>query len=147
MTRLDRFKPASNLVFRSLFSFIFVVSGLGHFLRQEQMGERLLSSPGAGLATAVAPAPLLISATGVVLVLGGLALLLGFGSRFAALALLGALLPITFTLHVGPGAEHIGPLFKNVALVGGLVHFLVNGPGAYSLERRRTPTRTLEGGT
>lgn len=145
MERLDRLKPASDLVFRSLFSLIFVVSGLGHFFRQEHMVERLLNSPGAGLATAVAPASLLISATGALLVLGGLALLVGIGSRFAALALLGALLPITFTVHIGPGPEHIGPLFKNLALIGGLVHFLVHGAGAYSIERRGALTDSQVG--
>ena len=144
--RLDGLKPAADLVFRSFFSLIFVVSGLGHFFRQEHMVEHLLSAPGASLATAVAPAPLLISATGVVLVLGGLALLVGVGSRFAALALLGALVPITFTVHVGPGSEHIGPLFKNVALLGGLVHFLVHGPGAYSIDRARALRGSPVGG-
>lgn len=145
--RLAGFEPAADLVFRGLFSLIFVVSGVGHFLRHEHMVERLLDSPGAALATAVAPASLLISATGVVLVLGGLALLVGWGSRFAALALLGALLPITFTVHIGPGSEHIGPLFKNVALIGGLVHFLVRGAGAYSVERARAPANAGVGAT
>ena len=133
----ERLAPASDLVFRALFSLIFVVAGVGHFAQQETMVERLLAAPGAELATAVAPAPLLIAATGVVLIVGGVALLLGVATRWAAIALIAALVPITASVHVGAGIGHVGPLFKNVALLGGLVHFAVRGPGAWSLAARR----------
>jgi putative oxidoreductase len=51
-----------------------------------------------------------------------------------ALAL--TLIPITVTTHLGnPG--HVGPLFKNVALFGGLIHFAVRAAGAYALDGKR----------
>ena len=63
---------------------------------------------------------------------GGLALALGWWARPAAWGLFAILIPITITTHVGdPG--HVGPLFKNVALMGGLIHFGVRGPGAFAL--------------
>jgi len=126
---------ASDLAFRSLFSSIFLVAGLGHFVQRDRMVERLLAAPLGHLAQAVAPAPLLITLTGIVLVVAGLGLLLGLQARLCALALAAVLVPITVTVHVGDPA-HVGPLFKNVALLGGLLHFAARGAGAFSLEAR-----------
>ena len=67
------------------------------------------------------------------LVAGGLCLLVGFQTRLAALALGAVLIPISVIVHLAPGPEHVGPLFKNIALLGGLLHFAVRGPGACSL--------------
>lgn len=128
-----RTTPATDLTFRVLFTAIFVVAGLGHLLRPAAMVERLLAAPLAPLATAVAPAPVLIALTGVVLLLGGTALLLGFWTRGAALALIVVLVPITVVVDLGD-PQQIGPLFKNVALLGGLIHFLADGPGACALD-------------
>lgn len=50
-------------------------------------------------------------------------------TRLAALALFVTLVPITLSIHIAPG--HVGPLLKNVAILGGLVHFMVRGPGGY----------------
>ena len=78
-----RFSPdlehASDVVFRGLFSGIFFIAGIGHFGQNDAMVQRLLDAPLSDLATALAPAPLLVYAAGVVLILGGLALLLGRG--------------------------------------------------------------------
>ena len=128
--------PLSDFVFRGLFSLIFLIAGLGHFVQADVMIQRLVDGPLGGVATSIAPAPLLISVTGVVLVAAGLLLLLGFKARIAALALMAVLIPITGTVHLAPGPEHMGPLFKNVALMGGLLHFIVRGAGAFSLDRR-----------
>lgn len=45
------------------------------------------------------------------------------------------LIPITVVADIGGGAATMGPLFKNIALLGGLVHFAVRGPGAFALDR------------
>ena len=96
------------------------------------------------LATSVAPASVLILLTGVILVPAGLALLLEFWTRPAAVLLLIVLVPITITVDLG-NPKNMGPLFKNVALFGGLIHFAVKGAGAYALDnlRRRDRIRFL----
>jgi putative oxidoreductase len=130
---LERFGPASDVVFRVLFSLIFIVAGAGHFFQRDVMLARLDAAPLGHLARLFGPPELLMLASGAALVVGGLALALGVLTRAAALGLFATLIPITLTTHVGD-PDHIGPLFKNVALLGGLVHFAIRGPGAGALD-------------
>lgn len=109
-----------------MFSGIFVVAGLQHLFRPGAVTAHLLRSPaGVAIASIGSVAPL-IAASGVVLAAGGVALLLGFRTRLAAIVLALTLVPITLAVQVGP--ETLGPLFKNIALLGGLVHFATKVP-------------------
>jgi len=130
----------SEAVFRCLTSLIFLVSGVGHLVRPEVFVERLEAAPLGFLATAIAPADLLIVLSGLVLLAGGLGLLLGFATRLAALALILVLVPITITTHVG-SASSVGPLLKNVAILGGLVFFAAHGARVFGLDARRESKR------
>lgn len=120
--------------FRMLASLIFVVAGFGHLVRPESIAGRLEASTLGATIASIAPASLLVVATGVVLLVAGLLLLLGLGTRWAALALLAALVPITISVQLEPG--QLGPLFKNVALFGMLLHFANGGSThhAFSLD-------------
>jgi len=54
-------------------------------------------------------------------------------TRLSSVALFVTLASITITMHLAPG--HAGPLFKNIAILGALVHFVFNGSGAFAIDR------------
>lgn len=129
----------ADLAFRILFSLIFIVAGAGHFAQHEAMLDRLRQSPWFELVSALGSPSAMLYASGATLLVGGLALLLGYRTRLAALVLLATLVPITVSVHLAPG--HVGPLFKNIALMGGLLHFAAHGSGAPSPGARRPRAR------
>lgn len=115
-------RPLPELFFRIATSLIFIVGGLGHLVRPDAMIARMLEAPlGLRLAELVPVRPLMLLSGGV-LIAAGVALAAGYRTRHAALALIAVLVPLTVTAHLGHGDDP-GPLLKNVALLGSLVHF------------------------
>lgn len=140
----------SFLVLRSMASFIFIVAGISHLLKTSGAAARLEKAPFAYLATWIAPAETLIILSGIGLLLGGFMLLLGFKTKLASAGLLAILIPITLTVQVGSG--DYGPLFKNVALIGLLIFFIVNGAVYFGLDqvleqKKKASLAPLPGGT
>ena len=74
---------------------------------------------------------------------GGLALIAGFGTRMAALALAVFTLVATFVFHNFWGVPADQAMmqqlmfYKNIAVVGGLLVLAAHGAGAWSLDARR----------
>ena len=139
MQSLERFNAASDVIFRVLFSVVFLMSGMGHFGNREVMLASLEAAPNGYLANMIGSPDVLMSLSGVALFVGGLALATGFKARWAALGLFLVVVPITVTVHLGQ-PTHIGHILKNVALLGGLIHFFVRGAGAYSVDARMNGT-------
>ena len=90
------------------------------------------------------PLPQLAAVLSIVVeVGGGLALLAGFGTRLAALALALFTLVATFVFHnfwaMPPEQVMMQQLMflKNIAVVGGLLVLAAHGAGAYSVDARR----------
>jgi putative oxidoreductase len=79
----------------------------------------------------------------VIELVGGLALLVGFGTRIAALALALFTLVASFYFHAYwavPAEQQMMQqlmFFKNIAITGGLLAFAAFGAGALSLDARR----------
>jgi putative oxidoreductase len=129
---------AINVIARILLAVIFVASGLAKiqnygFFSAIMMAHRL---PAVGI---------LLPLTIAVEVLGGLTLATGYMGRLGALALFLFLIPTTIVFHTGavlpiqPGdamAQQVN-LLKNLAIMGGLLLVVANGPGPGSLGARR----------
>lgn len=133
----------SELVFRLLFSSIFVVLGLEHLLSDD-------------LIQALMPNWLpwkrgLSVLAGALLVAGGTSIAVGFRVYWAATGLAGFLVVVTLLVHV-PGmlstpqglvddwrwlwdVYQRSNFIKNLCLLGVCFHFFYHEPGIYSLER------------
>jgi putative oxidoreductase len=125
---------SSVLVFRILLSIIFIMAGLGHIVKPAEIVQRLVKSKLGYLATSVATPEILVLLSGIVLLIGGVTFLLGFKTKISAAILLLILIPITVTVQVG-NPEEMGPLFKNIGLLGGLIFFLFNGSLHYGIDQ------------
>ena len=122
----------SVLVFRVLLSGIFISAGITHLIHPDQVTSRI--PPGAihFLTSYFGDPHLLGVLSGYALLIGGLAFLMGIFTRWSALVLFLVLIPITISVQLGNGLFH-GPLWKNVALFGGLLFFIINNPKVYSI--------------
>ncbi|WP_291868317.1 DoxX family protein [Bradyrhizobium sp.] len=123
----------SDPIFRVSLSLIFVIGGLGHFVEHRQMLERIAESPWANAINMIGNPSVLLWVSGAIFVPAGLALAAGFLTQLSSVVLFVTLVPITITMHVAPG--HAGPLFKNIAILGALIHFVFNGSGAVAIDR------------
>lgn len=90
------------------------------------------------------PAPTLAAAAALVLeIVGGIALIVGLGARFAALALAFFTVLASFIFHAywSAPADQVFVtqllFYKNIAVAGGLMALVAFGAGAWSLDARR----------
>ena len=89
----------------------------------------------------------LLSASILVLILGGVLILMGYRSGFGATLLLLYWIPVTFVVHsFWNDAEQFRraesmEFMKNIAIIGGLLMILVNGSGRFSIRRLFATTR------
>jgi uncharacterized membrane protein YphA (DoxX/SURF4 family) len=134
----------AELIFRLLFSSIFLVLGGEHVFRDDLIQQ---------LMPLWMREPRLFSlAAGFLLLAGGVSIALGFRMHIAATALGIFLVVVTLLIHI-PGMLMYPPdlptdwqwlwdlyqrsnFIKNVCLLGVCFHFLYHEPGFYSLDRR-----------
>lgn len=129
---------------RALFASLFIFASLGHFSSE---------SIAYAAAQGVPFANILVPLSGVMALVGGLSVLVGFKTRLGALLLLLFLVPVTLTMHnfwavTEPAAAQIQQVMfmKNVALMGGALLLLCFGAGPVSVDARRGPHRLIVGG-
>ena len=116
---------------RILLALIFLQSGVEKFVYY---------SPTLGYMTkAGLPFPqVLLVVSGVVETACALALIAGWKTRLAALALVVWMIPVTLIFHnPAAGQEAMIHFMKNVAITGGLLMVFAFGPGALSVGRSR----------
>lgn len=125
-----------TLVGRLLFVLLFLPAGIGK-LTGFSGTVGYISSVGLPFPTLGAGLALTVE------ILGGLALLAGFGTRIAALVLAAFTLLASFFFHnywgVSADQAFVQQLmfFKNMAVVGGLLLLAAQGAGAWSLDARK----------
>lgn len=115
----------SVVLLRVMLSLIFIVASISHFINTEKTIQRLQNAKMGFIAELLGTPKIAVILSGVVMLIAGIALLTGFKTRLSAIALIAVLIPITLTVQVGQ-AESMGPLFKNIALLGGLIFFSIN---------------------
>jgi putative oxidoreductase len=116
---------------RVLFSLIFIASIFGHFSH----GECAVAS-----AHGVPFATILVPAAGILALVGGLSVLLGYHARFGALLLI-FLVPVTLIMHRFWGVSdpqmammQKASFMKNVSLIGAALMVIYYGAGPVSLD-------------
>ena len=112
-------------VLRMMTSGIFLVAGINHVVFPGHVARRLMESAVYDNFLSFLNAEILVMATGIGLLAGGILLLLNRYPRVAAILLLTLLVPITVSVQL-QGWSTVGPLFKNVALAGVLLFFITN---------------------
>jgi putative oxidoreductase len=132
----QQIKDLVDPIFRVLTSLIFIVGGLGHFGQHDVMLERMQESPWQPVVKMIGDPSMLLWLSGIAFVLAGLTLAIGWMTRASALILFVTLVPVTIAIHVVPDTSHVGPLFKNVAILGALLYFWARGAGAFAVENR-----------
>ena len=110
---------------RILVSGIFLVASFSHLLNVEKTAQRIEQASFKGLALYFGDPQWLIILSGVVMLVAGFLFLIGYKTKWAAIILVAVLIPITLTVQVGQMTT-LGPLFKNIAILGALLFFILN---------------------
>jgi putative oxidoreductase len=125
---MNNFEKLSDLAGRVFLAAIFLVSGFGKLAQYAGTQAFMAASgvPGSLL-------PLVIALE----IGGGLAIVVGFKTRWAALALAGFSIASAFMFHANFGDQIQSIMFmKNVAMAGGFLVLAARGAGALSLDGR-----------
>ena len=133
---LVKLHPLSVPLLRVMLSGIFLVAGGSHLLRANATAQRLENARFGEYALYFGSAHFLVLASGGIMLFAGLLLLAGIKTRLAAGILVLILLPITFTIQLGQ-VSSLGPLFKNIAILGGLLFFILNHFPQTSKKKKR----------
>lgn len=125
MTNKILISRRSIQLLRILVSGIFLVAGLNHLLNIEKTAQRIEQASFKGIALLFGNPEWLIILSGMVMLAAGSLFLIGYKTKWAAIILVAVLIPITLTVQVGQ-ITTLGPLFKNIAILGGLLFFILN---------------------
>jgi putative oxidoreductase len=126
MTTLDKL---ADLTGRSCLAAIFLLSGISKLGQYTSTQSYMAAS---GVPEALLPLVILLE------VIGGLAIILGWQTRIAALLLAGFTVAAGLLFHANFHDQVQMIMFlKNIAIAGGLLVVFVRGAGPWSLDARR----------
>jgi putative oxidoreductase len=122
------------LIGRVLFSLIFILSGISHFLHST---IEYAASQGVPMASFVVPL------SGAIAVAGGLSIAAGYRARWGAILIVVFLIPVTLSMHKfwtvtdPPMAQmQMAHFMKNVSMLGAALLISYFGSGPLSLDNR-----------
>ena len=128
-----------TLAGRILFAAIFILSGFFHFSQQDIAYAAHAGVPMAGF---------LVPASGILALLGGLSILLGYRAKIGGWLIVLFLVPVTLVMHnfwavKDPMTAQIqmAMFMKNVSMIGGALLISQFGAGPLSLDARRNSSR------
>ncbi len=131
------------LIGRILFALIFIMAGFSKF-----SGETIQMAASQG----VPAASLLVPVAGVMAILGGFSIALGYRAKWGALLIVAFLMPVTLMMHnfwsiSDPMMIQMqqAMFFKNLAMVGGALFLAFFGSGPLSLDRYGKRQQLQEG--
>ncbi len=125
---MDKITTYVPLVARILIGLLFVVAGLG------KLGD---VAGFTGYLTSGGLPAFLAWPTIALEILGGLALIVGFQTRIAAILLAGFTLLAALLFHFQPADQmQMTNFLKNLAIAGGLFLLFANGAGALAVDKR-----------
>jgi putative oxidoreductase len=131
----DNILKYTVLIGRIFFSLIFVLAGINHFSRH--MIED-------GAAQGIPLAEIAIPLSGVVLLLGGLSIALGYKAKWGAWLIVLFLIPTTLMMHnfwafqdAALAQTHKVMFMKNLSMMGGALLISYFGSGPLSLDARQ----------
>ncbi len=127
--------------------------GIGAIFLASGLGKLAAWSGTVAFAGSMGVPPALLAGATALELLGAASLLLGWKTRWGAVALLTFLVPVTAVFHAfwaAPAAQaqlQTIQFLKNLSIAGGLVAVLTAGPGALSLDALRRRARAPGGAT
>jgi putative oxidoreductase len=127
---------AMVLLGRFLFALIFVTAGANHFSKQTIGYAASQGVPLTGIA---------VPLSGVLAIVGGLSILLGYRAKLGAWLIVLFLVPVTLMMHKFWGVQdpmmaqiQMVMFMKNVSMLGGALLISQFGAGPFSLDARRS---------
>lgn len=133
--------PTSVRILRIMLSGIFLVAGANHLLHVDETVARMERASLRNFALYFGEPDALVILSGTVMLVAGLLFMAGYFTRWTAAVLLAVLVPITITVQLGQ-LTTLGPLFKNVAIAGGLLFFIINSFSLQKPTHETTDSRT-----
>jgi len=124
------------LLGRLLFGLLFIMSGPNHFAKQ---------TIGYAAAQGVPLASLAVPLSGLMALVGGLSIILGYQAKFGAWLVVLFRVPVTFMMHkfwgiADPALAQLQMIMfmKNIAILGGALLITQLGAGPVSLDSRHS---------
>ena len=125
--------------------------GVGAIFLMSGVGKLAAWSATAAFAGSKGVPTVLLAAATALELLGAISVLIGWKARWGAAALVAFLVPVTLVFHnfwAYQGAEaqlQTIQFLKNVSIGGGLLAIFAAGPGALSVDARRSHVETVNG--